>query len=256
MKIIVITGGCGLLGWEFANALAQENNKICILDNSSKKIKFRKKNNNKSNIFFYNCDITKKKNVNDVIAKIIKTNKKIDILINNACVNYSPKNKGKSDSNSFINFNMQRFNKEIDVGLKGAIICSQIVGKFMLKFKKGSIINIGSDLSIKAPDQSLYKHLNITKPFTYSIIKSAIHGLTLYLASLWGGKGINVNTLSPGGIYNFQDKTFVKKINKKIPAGRMANSYEYNEIIKFLCSNGSRYMNGHNLVIDGGRSII
>jgi len=256
MKIIVITGGCGLLGWEFANSLAIEKNKIFILDNSTKKIRFRKKNNKKKNIFFYNCDITKKKNVTNIVLKIIKENRKIDILINNACINYTPKNKGKLDVNSFVDFDINRFDKEIDVGLKGAVICAQIIGKNMLKHKKGSIINIGSDLSVKAPDQSLYTHLNITKPFTYSIIKSAIHGLTLYLASLWGGKGINVNTLSPGGIYDFQDKTFLKKVNKKIPIGRMAKSDEYNEIIKFLCSDGSRYMNGHNLIFDGGRTII
>ena len=84
----------------------------------------------------------------------------------------------------------------MNVGLKGAVICSQVFGEKMLKVRNGSIINIGSDLSIKAPDQSLYSHLNITKPVTYSIIKSAIHGLTIYLASLWGSKGINVNTSS------------------------------------------------------------
>ena len=151
---------------------------------------------------------------------------------------------------------MKRFDQEINVGLKGAIICCQVIGKEMLKVKKGSIINIGSDLSIKAPDQSLYSHLKTTKPVTYSIIKSAIHGLTLYLASLWGAKGLNINTFSPGGVFNFQDKKFIKKINKKIPVGRMAKSSEYNEVIKFLCSDGSKYMNGHNLVVDGGRTII
>ena len=256
MKTIIITGGCGLLGWEFANALAHQGNKIFVLDNSKKNIFLKKKINKKKNIFIIYCDITKKTSVVKVAKKILKSSDKIDILINNACINYSPNIKNKSDVNSFINFKIERFDREMNVGLKGAIICSQVFGKEMLKVKNGSIINIGSDLSIKAPDQSLYSHLNTTKPVTYSIIKTAIHGLTLYLASLWGSKGINVNTLSPGGIYNSQDKTFLKKIKNKIPLKRMAKINEYNELIKFLCSDGSKYMNGHNLIFDGGRSII
>jgi NAD(P)-dependent dehydrogenase (short-subunit alcohol dehydrogenase family) len=256
MKKIVITGGCGLLGWEFAKSLSKIGNKILILDNSKKKIFERKKDINNKNIIFFYCDITKKVNVKKIVSKIIQKEKKIDILINNACINYSPKYLGKRDNNSFLNFTSERFDKEIDVGLKGSIICCQVIGKYMLKNKYGIIINIGSDLSIKAPDQSLYSHLNTTKPITYSIIKTAIHGLTIYLASLWGSKGIRVNTLSPGGIYNNQNKTFYKKLIKKIPLNRMANYNEYNEVIKFLCSDGSAYMNGHNLIVDGGRTII
>ncbi len=126
----------------------------------------------------------------------------------------------------------------------------------MLKSKRGVIINIGSDLSVIAPNQDLYNHLNIIKPVGYTIVKSGLHGLTKYLASLWGGEGIRVNTLSPGGILNNQDKNFVKKIKKIIPMKRMAKLSEYNETIKFLCSDSSAYMNGHNLIIDGGRTII
>ena len=81
-------------------------------------------------------------------------------------------------------------------------------------FKKGSIINIGSDLSIKAPDQSLYKHLNTTKPFTYSIIKSAIHGLTNILQHLWG-KDKNVYLYLPEEYIIFKIKLLLKKLIKK-----------------------------------------
>ena len=126
----------------------------------------------------------------------------------------------------------------------------------MLKSKNGVIINIGSDLSVIAPNQNLYKHLNIIKPVGYSIVKSGLHGLTKYLASLWGNKGIRVNTLSPGGVFNYQNKKFVNKLKQIIPMNRMAKINEYNETIKFLCTDSSSYMNGHNLIIDGGRTII
>ena len=122
--------------------------------------------------------------------------------------------------------------------------------------KKGVILNIGSDLSIIAPDQRLYSHLNSLKPVTYSVVKHGIVGLTKYLASYWSSKNIRVNCLSPGGIYNKQDKNFTKKIKKLIPLNRMAHKNEYNEVIQFLCSDASSYMTGQNIIIDGGRTII
>ena len=81
-------------------------------------------------------------------------------------------------------------------------------------------------------------------------------GLTRYLASYWPDKGVRSNALSPGGVYIDQDKVFVDKINKLIPLARMANPDEYNSAVQFLCSDASAYMNGQNIVIDGGRSII
>ena len=80
--------------------------------------------------------------------------------------------------------------------------------------------------------------------------------MTRYLASYWSDKGVRCNALSPGGVYIDQDEVFVKKLSKLIPMGRMANKDEYRSAIQFLCSDESSYMNGQNLVIDGGRSVI
>lgn len=258
-KIAIITGGCGLLGWEFAKSLNEINFKIILIDNSRKNINSKKKLNKKENIDceFIFSNITNKAKMSSLVKKIKNKHQNIDVLINNACLDYVPKkSQSKKNENDFINYSIKRIDKELNVGIKGAIICCQAVGDIMLKSKKGIIINIGSDLSVIAPNQDLYKHLNTIKPVGYTIVKSGLHGLTKYLASLWGGKGIRVNTLSPGGIFNKQDKNFINKIKKIIPMKRMARSNEYNEAIKFLCSDSSAYMNGHNLVIDGGRTII
>ena len=80
-------------------------------------------------------------------------------------------------------------------------------------------------------------------------------GLTKYLATYWADKNVRCNALSPGGVFNQQDSNFVSKVSKLIPMGRMAYPNEYKSAIQFLCSNASSYMNGHNLVIDGGRTI-
>ena len=159
-------------------------------------------------------------------------------------------------SNSFEDFSHTRWNKELSVGLTGAFLMSKYFGQLMRKNEKNVIVNISSDLSVIAPNQKLYSHLKSFKPVTYSVIKFGIVGLTKYLAAYWAKKNIRVNSLSPGGIYNFQDKIFVNKLKKEIPLGRMATVDEYKGSIKYLCSEESSYMTGHNLVVDGGRSVI
>ena len=231
-KTAIITGGCGLLGWQHALALGEINYNVIILDNDKNKIKLKKKaiEFKLYNFEIFSVNITSEIKVHNVVNKILKKYHKIDILINNAAIDYVPKNKNQ-------------------------VKCSKIIGCEMLKKKSGIILNIASDLSIIAPNQNLYKHLKTVKPVTYSVIKHGIHGLTKYLASLWAEKNIRVNTLSPGGIENNQDKKFIKKVKKIIPMKRMARITEYKETIKFLCSKESSYITGQNFVVDGGRTI-
>ena len=129
----------------------------------------------------------------------------------------------------------------------------------MYKKIRGIIINIGSDLSLIAPNQNVYKigsknDLNPVKP-TYSVIKHGIVGLTKYLSTYWADKGIRCNCLSPGPIDQGQNKNFLNKVRKQVPLSRLARPDEFKEAIKFLCSDKSSYVNGHNLLVDGGKSV-
>jgi NAD(P)-dependent dehydrogenase (short-subunit alcohol dehydrogenase family) len=92
------------------------------------------------------------------------------------------------------------------------------------------------------------------KPVTYSVIKAGLVGLTRYLATYWADKGVRANALSPGGVYNGQGEDFVGRLSALIPLGRMAAKDEYRATIQYLCSDASAYMNGQNVVMDGGRS--
>jgi NAD(P)-dependent dehydrogenase (short-subunit alcohol dehydrogenase family) len=254
-KVSIITGGAGFLGIQHAHALLEIGSKVILIDKDKKKLaKSKKYFYGEKNLFVFNTDITNEKVLKSTLKKIIKKFKRIDILINNAAIDYKPKSKS-SRKIKFENSELSQWKKEIEVGLTGSYICCKIIGTEIAK-KGGVILNIASDLSIIAPNQDLYSHLNSIKPASYSVTKHGLIGLTKYLAVYWSKKKVRVNALSPGGVFNKQDKKFIQKIQKVIPMGRMAKTHEYREAVKFLCSDASSYMTGHNMVIDGGRTII
>jgi len=246
-KNILITGGNGFLGAQITNALLNEKANVYIVD-----IKKPKKNTSAK---YFKSDITNEKDLNKIL-KFFKLKKiKIDVLINNAAINYPP-SKSKNDIFRLENFQNDLWDEDISVSLKGSYLCTKVFGSYMSKFKKGAIINVSSDLGIIAPDQRIYKNTGFIKPVTYSVVKHGIIGLTKYTASYWGEKNIRCNAIAPGGIYNNQDSSFVKKINQLIPLRRMAKKNEYNGLILFLCSDLSSYLTGSVVVADGGRTII
>jgi NAD(P)-dependent dehydrogenase (short-subunit alcohol dehydrogenase family) len=246
-KNVIITGGNGFLGSQITDALLSEKANVYIIDINQPKIK--------KSVKYFSSDITNEDELKKVLNYFKKKKLKIDILINNAAIDYPP-SKSKKNNLKLENFPNSLWDQDILVSLKGSYLCTKVFGSYMSKFKKGSIINVSSDLGIIAPDQRVYKESGFTKPVTYSVVKHGIIGLTKYTASYWGGKNIRCNAIAPGGIFNGQDPSFVRNINKLIPLGRMAKKNEYNGLILFLCSDLSSYMTGSVIVADGGRTII
>jgi NAD(P)-dependent dehydrogenase (short-subunit alcohol dehydrogenase family) len=262
----LVTGAAGLLGIEHCHALLEAGANLIMIDLDLEKLNYAKKALNSeypiSKIFVSKTDITNETSVIELAHSLKGQEIAIDILINNAAIN--PKYdfvSSKANNSRVENFSLEDWNTQMNVGLTGAFICSKIFGSQMAAKKKGVIVNIASDLSIIGPDQRLYKRPDKTsdqqpvKPITYSVIKSGLIGLTRYLATYWHECGVRVNALSPGGVFENQDEEFVSKLENLIPLGRMAEANEYRSAIQFLCSDASSYMTGHNLVIDGGRSV-
>lgn len=209
----------------------------------------------KKSVKYFNSDISNEDELKKILNYFKKRKLKIDILINNAAIDYSP-GKTKNKNLKLENFSNNLWDKDISVSLTGSYLCTKIFGSYMSKMKKGNILNISSDLGIIAPDQRIYKKNDFIKPITYSVVKHGIIGLTKYTASYWAKNKIRCNAIAPGGIYNNQDSSFTKKINQLIPLGRMAKKNEYNALILFLCSDLSSYLTGSIVVADGGRTII
>lgn len=266
-KNALITGAAGLLGREHALAILEAGGNVVLTDISNKELNKVKKDLQKKNIIgtvtSFNMDVTSKKDISRVSKLLSKSKKRIDILINNAAINPQVTNKLPSKNESRLeNFSSLSWDKEIEVGLKGAFLCSQIFGSLMASDGKGGVIlNISSDLSVISPNQKIYEIDNRpqneqpVKPVTYSVIKVGLIGLTRYVATYWARNKIRCNALSPGGVFNNQDEEFVNRLNNLIPLGRMARKDEYRSAIQFLCSDASSYVNGQNIVIDGGRSV-
>lgn len=273
-KYALITGAAGILGYEHAAALIECGSNVVLTDINEITLSETKSNllKNYDNLEFANnnqiiitkvMDVTSVQNISSVAKEIESEGISIDILINNAAIDYKVTgNENILESTRLENFSPLQWDLEISVGLKGAFLCSQIFGSEMAKNNGGVILNIASDLSVIAPDQRLYHkdgliaELQPVKPITYSVIKSGLVGMTRYLASYWAEKGVRCNALSPGGVFVDQNEEFVQRLCKLIPMGRMAMKDEYRSVVQFLCSEASSYMNGQNIVMDGGRSII
>jgi len=258
----LITGAAGFLGLYHCISLLEMNRSIIIIDIDKIKLSNLKKkllkNFKDKTIYDYKIDITKEQQIIK-LKKILKKRKIfIDSIINNAAIDAIPKN--NTDEWSFVK--VKQWHKELDVSLLGAYLITKHFIKEMCKNKNGSIVNIGSDLSVIAPNQKIYKKTfgNYIKPATYSVIKHALLGMTKYFASLYGKYNVRVNMLSPGAILIKEKKSFNKKFIKELvnmtPMERMGSPDDLKGAIKFLIGKESSFQTGQNIIIDGGRTII
>ena len=262
-RVAVITGGAGLLGVQHAEALAAAGASPVLVDlDRAKPSDAAARIAERFHVptMGLPTDITNPASVDAMRDAVLERFERIDILINNAANN--PKVEAASDRpwSRLENFPLNVWEDDIRVGLTGAFLCARTLGHEMAKRGSGVILNIASDLAVIAPDQRLYRQDGLAedqqpvKPVTYSIVKSALLGLTRYLATYWADAGVRVNAISPGGVFNQQPEVFLGRLNQLIPMGRMANLDEYQGAILFLCSDASSYMTGANLVVDGGRT--
>ena len=239
-KIIVVTGGSGLLGKQMVSTF-RKNGAITI----SVDIHFDEQCQDD-----YLMDITNEDSVKNVIYSIITKYNKIDGWVNNA---YPRTNDW---GNEFENILLESWRKNVDMHLNGYFICCQHVLKQMKIQGFGSLINMSSIYGLIGPDFTIYEGTNMTMPAAYSAIKGGLNNLTRYLASYYGKFQIRVNTISPGGIFDDQPDSFVNNYNSKVPLKRMGNPVDIVSAVYYLLSDESSYVTGHNLVVDGGWSII
>lgn len=262
-RVAVITGGAGLLGYQHAATIAGLGGIPVLLDINDEALASnaaRLTEETGCQVPAYVVDITDLQALEAVGQQLLAEHDRVDILINNAARNPKVESAGDKDFSRLEHFPWEQWQLDLNVGLGGAFNCAKVFGAQMARQGRGAIVNIASDLGVIAPDQRLYRvegreaEQQPVKPVTYSVVKHGLIGLTKYLATYWCEQGVRCNALSPGGVYTGQNDVFVSKLTQLIPLGRMAEADEYRGAIAFLCSDASTYMNGANLVMDGGRS--
>jgi NAD(P)-dependent dehydrogenase (short-subunit alcohol dehydrogenase family) len=261
-RVVLITGGAGLLGVEHAEALAGAGGVPIIADlrgADAARVAAELAEKHGCAASAVELDVTSKASCSAALERVLAVHGRLDGLVNNAALNPKVEGGGLS-ATRFENYSLELWNRELSVGLTGAFLCAQVFGAHMAAHGGGVIVNVASDLGLIAPDQRIYRrpglapHEQPVKPVTYSVVKGGLVMLTKYLATYWAEAGVRVNALVPGGVYAGQPEDFVERLTSLIPMGRMARRDEYRAALVFLCSDASSYMTGSNLVIDGGRT--
>jgi NAD(P)-dependent dehydrogenase (short-subunit alcohol dehydrogenase family) len=260
-RVAIITGGAGLLGREYCHALAEFGAHVIVADicgSVAQELGAQIGQSGAPRAIGIETDVSDKASVQSMVNQTLGEFGQVDILVNNAALD--PKfdvQHAHEHVNAFEDYPVELWDQGIAVNLTGLFLCAQAVARSMLERGKGVIVNVCSTYGLVGPDQRLYEQdapnaPRIYKPVVYSVTKSAVLGLTRYLATYWAGRNIRVNALTPGGVFNGHDEEFVRRYSYRTPLGRMADKSEYCGALLFLVSDASSYMTGANLVVDGG----
>lgn len=243
-RIVVVVGGSGLIGSEIVKGLSDLGAKVYIADTdekAAKKIKAK-------GVQFVHLDITSEDSICGTLNKIYRKAKKIDVLIN--CAYPRTSDWGLKLEN--VPFDSWKDNVNSHLG--GYFLCSKVAADLMKKRAQGTIINFASIYGVVAPDFNIYQGSKMTMPVAYSAIKGGVIAFTKYMATYYAKYNIRANVISPGGVFNGQDSSFVKKYAMKTPLRRMANPKDIVGAAIFLSSEASSYITGQNFIVDGGWS--
>jgi len=248
-EVILITGGLGKLGRKYAetfSAFGAEVVLVDIVDPASVEFKLPLRT------YYFKCDIANKNDVRALFSKIKLEIGLASVLINNAAAAQTTFFEGSLVK--FEDFPLEVWQANLNVNLTGAFLCSQEAGKHMLELGRGNIVNISSTYGIVACDQRIYGTSGLNSNVAYATTKSGLVNFTRYLASYWQGKGIRVNCLVPGGVYNNQPKEFFDNYISRTMLKRMAEPDDLGAALLYLISNSSSWVTGSVFVVDGGFS--
>jgi NAD(P)-dependent dehydrogenase (short-subunit alcohol dehydrogenase family) len=251
-QVAVVTGVLGRLGAVWVEALLGAGASVAGLDVREGPSPWP----DTGRFVLIQADITSRDGLRHALAACREAVGAPSILVNNAGIDAPPAADGASWR--FGDIPDEVSGGILAVNAHGTLRACQVFGSEMARHGRGSIINIGSLYGVVAPDPRLYEHLPLDPPFlkppAYAMSKAGVSALTRYLAALWGPKGIRVNTLTPGGVLGDQDPVFKEKFGARVPLARMACHGDLTGPLLFLASDLSSYVNGIELVVDGGYS--
>jgi len=241
MKTVLVTGSSNGIGKETVIKFAKNNYSVVITYNSdsTSALELEKEIKNKYNVdvLVIKCDISSESDIKSMVDSVISRFGKIDVLVNNA---------GIAIDTTFEDKTKDNFMKTLEVNLVGTFLVSKYVSNYMLKEKKGSIINVSSTNGIDS-----YYVESLDYDASKSGVISLTHNLANYLAPY-----IRVNCVCPGWINTKMNEClsleFKEKETNKILLNRFAGANEVANLIYFLASDEASYINDSIIKIDGG----
>jgi len=249
-KVAIVTGGYGLYGWPISEALAEAGARVIIAARSLDKCREAVETLNQRGygaeaVFLDQGD---EDSIKNLVQTVVERWGRLDILVNNAVLRVASENLDKMTAAEW-----EKSHRVNATGL--AVLCREAVN-VMRKQKSGSIINISSIQGAVGPNFPVYGQTGMTSPAYYTYEKWGMVGLTKWMANRYGGENIRVNCISPDGytpnISKDETNEFVINYKRLTPMGRFAEEDDIKGPIVFLASDASKYITGHNLMLDGG----
>lgn len=248
-RVAVVTGGAGLLGEPVCEALAEQGASVVVADVDADAGRALADRLGPS-ATYEPGDVTSDEAVATLVDRVLDAHGRIDVLVNAAY----PRTEGYGADLETVEYDDWAANLLAHLG--GYFrTCVAVADVMRSQDDGGSIVNFGSIYGSQAPDFSVYEGLDMTSPIAYAAIKGGVINLTRYMASYLGPYGVRVNAVSPGGVFDDQDPTFVDRYEERTPLGRMADPEDVAGAVVFLASDAARYVTGHDLVVDGGWTI-
>lgn len=244
-KIILVSGGAGNYGRCIVEGLAEAGGTVIIASRNIEKIKATAQKFRESGLEVHAMQVDQGDHESILILKseIEKQFGKLNVFVNNAV---SRPMKTYEDP-------VENFAESMRINATGSMDMLRKMSDLMAKSGGGSIINIASMMGMFGPDLSNYEDTDMGwPPPDYFFHRAGIINLTRYLARTLADKKIRVNCVSPGGLFNHQPQRFLENYCKKVPVGRMANNDDIKGIMVLLASDAGAYINGENILMDGG----
>jgi len=249
-KTAFVTGGLGLIGIEVSRALCEAGARtiVCDILPAAAALKKIKPLSQVGNIHYERFDITALHSLEKKLAILARKHGGIHIFVNNAYP------RTKDWGADLPDVRLSSWCKNIEMHLNSYAWLSRAA--CLLMGKGGSLVNFGSIYGVLGPDFTVYEGTSLGNPPAYAAIKGGIINFSRYLASYFGPRGVRVNNICPGGVFDNQNPKFVANYSMKVPMKRMARPDEIASAVLFLASDMSSYMTGQTLMVDGGWSIV
>lgn len=254
-RVVVITGCTGVLGTHYCRAIAQRGAHLVMADIAERSpgaVAARLAEETGSQTLGVVCDVGSEPDVIALFEIAMTHFGRVDVVLNNAAATGEHLMKVGEVFAPFEEYPLAVWEQVLRTNLTGVFLVAREGGKAMLSSGGGSLINVSSIYGVVGPDHRIYEDMPFSSFPAYSAGKAGVHGLTLWLATYWGRKGIRVNTLVPGGVFNGHQEEFVRRYADRTAMGRMANSDDLVGMVIFLASDASRYCTGQQFIVDGG----